>query len=246
MHPQICTQLDRRLRRVYNQPGRAALVLDAHVLGAQALEEQEGAGALPFATATCPRLLFFLFSLFVCWFVWVCDGNGGGAGLCPVAGAVCRVPTGALSAPCAASAEDVQLMRVMERRFIIWTPRDLPSEQLRRVAGAGALNANQLATAAEAGQNRGQGGHERHGFSADDVSGGSPDAGSGAGSEGGGAWDRGLANIWREFCGRLEVRRGRSLRGRGGVGCVCVVVVVGGGFTRRWARHAARQRRAFP
>lgn len=44
-HVQICSELDRRLRLVYNRPGEDPLVLDAHVMSAGALPDQEGAGA---------------------------------------------------------------------------------------------------------------------------------------------------------------------------------------------------------
>jgi len=41
---QLCIELDRRLRQVYNRPGQAPLVLDAHVISGRALEQQEGTG----------------------------------------------------------------------------------------------------------------------------------------------------------------------------------------------------------
>ena len=43
--PQMCTELDRRLRLVYNRPGHAPLVLDAHVMSGAALKDQAGQGA---------------------------------------------------------------------------------------------------------------------------------------------------------------------------------------------------------
>jgi hypothetical protein len=43
---QLCIDLDRRLREVYNRPGQPPLVLSPHIMSATALEEQEGQGAL--------------------------------------------------------------------------------------------------------------------------------------------------------------------------------------------------------
>lgn len=104
-------------------------------------------------------------------------------------------------------------MRVMERRFVIWTPPDVPQERLRRVAGAGGVNAGAPPAALEQAQEQGQGRAEHRSMPVDEAAGGSQQGEDGAGissAGAGSAWDRGLAGIWREFCRRLEVGQGQA------------------------------------
>lgn len=108
-------------------------------------------------------------------------------------------------------------MRVMERRFIIWTPPELPAEHLHRVAGAGGVNAAAVApvAASDAVRERACKGDGQGGGAAAQPAGGSQQAEGGAGGGGAGAgspWDRGLAGIWQDFRGRLQVGCMRSRR----------------------------------
>lgn len=115
----------------------------------------------------------------------------------------------ALGARCARAhsplrpADDLQHMRVMERRFIIWTSRDAheeerqqQQEQPQRRKKPRKQQPPPPQQPLQQQQGDGGGGS------------GSGEDGDAAGSSGqqGGAWDRDLAGIWREFTHRLEVR----------------------------------------
>ena len=99
-------------------------------------------------------------------------------------------------------ADILQLLRVVERRFIIWTPADLPA------AGAERQQQQKRQQTQQKRQRQKQEQQQEQGQEAEQANG---EAGGG-GSEGGGsgtqglAWDRGLAGIWQEFTRRLEVR----------------------------------------
>lgn len=86
-------------------------------------------------------------------------------------------------------------MRVAERRFIIWTPPDLQPEAVQ-AAGA---HADRLGGAAAAPPGVLSG---RSGGAARRAAAGPGAAAAGAA---GGAWDAGLAGIWRNMTGRLQV-----------------------------------------
>lgn len=100
-------------------------------------------------------------------------------------------------------ADDLQHMRVMERRFIIWTPPDAPgAESTQQQQPQRRKGRKQQQPQSAGGEPRQQGAGGGEGA----EGGGSGDEGGGSGGQQGGAWDRGLAGIWREFTQRLEVR----------------------------------------
>ncbi|PRW59252.1 hypothetical protein C2E21_2426 [Chlorella sorokiniana] len=98
--------------------------------------------------------------------------------------------------------DDLQHMRVMERRFIIWTPADAP----------GAEDSQQQQQHPQQKQKQQQQQRQRQqqqqpGDGEGGTSSGSGEPDGSSGQHQGGAWDQGLAGIWREFTQRLESKR---------------------------------------
>ncbi len=101
-------------------------------------------------------------------------------------------------------ADDLQHMRVMERRFIIWSPTDAPEAGGARQQQQQQQQQQQGESPARQQQQEQQQEQQAEGGGA--CSSGSGSAEDGGSGQQGGAWDQGLAGIWREFTARLEVR----------------------------------------